>query len=88
MMGGDPDSEAGLAHASDLVDQTAAARASRATTAPTSATTGATTARHLEGDAPRRPQRPGRATAGALSHHRRPDAPADGTLRPDPRRVT
>ena len=28
MMGGDPDSEAGLAHASDLVDQTAAARAS------------------------------------------------------------
>jgi DNA repair protein RecN (Recombination protein N) len=29
MMGGDPDSEAGLAHASDLVDQTAAARASR-----------------------------------------------------------
>ena len=32
MMGGDPDSEAGLAHAGDLVDQTAAARASRATT--------------------------------------------------------
>nr|WP_141846316.1 DNA repair protein RecN [Humibacillus xanthopallidus] len=32
MMGGDPDSEAGLAHASDLVDQTAAARAGRVPT--------------------------------------------------------
>jgi DNA repair protein RecN (Recombination protein N) len=31
MMGGDPDSEAGLAHASDLVDQTAAARTGRFT---------------------------------------------------------
>ncbi|GAA2147336.1 DNA replication and repair protein RecN [Humibacillus xanthopallidus] len=31
MMGGDPDSEAGLAHASDLVDQTAAVRAGRVT---------------------------------------------------------
>jgi DNA repair protein RecN (Recombination protein N) len=30
MMGGDPDSEAGLAHARDLVEQTAAARAARA----------------------------------------------------------
>ncbi len=36
MMGGDPDSEAGLAHAGDLVDQTAAARASRATARSTS----------------------------------------------------
>ncbi|HET8987658.1 MAG TPA: hypothetical protein VFN43_04020, partial [Humibacillus sp.] len=47
MMGGDPDSEAGLAHASDLVDQTAAARATRAgardaTAAAARATTAAT----------------------------------------------
>ena len=34
MMGGDPDSEAGLAHASDLVDQTAAAREARASSRP------------------------------------------------------
>jgi DNA repair protein RecN (Recombination protein N) len=34
MMGGDPDSGAGLAHASDLVDQTAAVRATRATSRP------------------------------------------------------
>jgi DNA repair protein RecN (Recombination protein N) len=45
MMGGDPDSEAGLAHASDLVDQTAAARATRVTSLPSTKPTRARTAK-------------------------------------------
>jgi DNA repair protein RecN (Recombination protein N) len=45
MMGGDPDSEAGLAHASDLVDQTAAARATRVTSLSSTKPTRARTAK-------------------------------------------
>ncbi len=92
MMGGDPDSEAGLAHAGDLVDQTAAARASRATTrSAVKRPTKAPRPPHGQRRRPR-PARPGDPGAsGSRRREPRParaDAPADGTLRPDPRRVT
>jgi DNA repair protein RecN (Recombination protein N) len=55
MMGGDPDSEAGLAHASDLVDQTAAARANRSTTKPSTSASTRGTSRATRRSAPSAP---------------------------------
>ena len=82
MMGGDPDSEAGLAHASDLVDQTAAARATATLTALDLAREDARTARRR--GPPSRPRRQ-RARAVTSPSGRRPPEPRHADARTRPR---